>query len=78
MNIINFVEFIFIIMILVFLAIFVIFIILTIEIYTFLTNLNTSFTLRIIILSSMAFVFLYILRGIISKAEDFHEIYHHE
>lgn len=71
MNILKTVEFIFVIMILVFLAIFIIFIILCIEVYSFLTAVEAPIYIRIIILSGMGFVFIYILRGIILKAEEY-------
>lgn len=70
MNLFKIVEFIFVIMILVFLAIFVIFIVLCLEVYSFLSNVEAPMPMRIVILSLMALVFLYILRAILSKAED--------
>lgn len=71
MNFLKIVEFIFVIMLLVFLAMFAIFIVLCVEVYAFLCNIDAPFYLRVIIIMVMAFVFLYILRGIISKAEDY-------
>lgn len=71
MNLLKLVEFIFVIMILVFMAILAIFIVLCAEIYTFLGNISAPMYLRIIILSLMALIFIYIIRGIISKTEDF-------
>lgn len=78
MNLSKIVEFIFVLMVLVFLAIFIIFITLCLEVYTFLTNIETSLTFRIVTMVVMAFTFLYILRGIILRAEDFHDFYDHE
>lgn len=71
MNLVKLVEFIFVIMILVFMAILAIFIVLCAEIYTFMCNISAPMYLRVITLSLMALVFIYIIKAIISKADDF-------
>jgi len=71
MNLLKVVEFIFILMVLVFLAIFSIFFLICLEVYQFLAAVDAPLSFRIITLTVMALVFIYILRGIISKAEDY-------
>lgn len=71
MNLLKIVEFIFSIIILVFVAIFAIFILLCIEVYSFLVNIEAPLYFRIITLTVMALIFLFIVRGIIFKAEEF-------